>query len=1187
MKKFLSIVLSFGLIVINLPTFKTTALANTESSTLKFSFSSEQISDGVNVVFENGSAPLYSSEKGYGFVAQTSAMPSRTVDLSRIRSTDEGFVIEENYNTTSYVNSNNYNYGGLVFRVDLQDAGAYALKVVTTSTKSNTAVAPNGMQASRITGTGAWDAAGLVPNNNPARWLDDYTWVYNYVTGRKFIEFEIEPANRPASGSSVTVGVKRIEITKLSNTPAGDKPTIFVLGDSTQKTYTFEEAGMSGWGQIIARMFDLNKVNVINYSMGGRSLKSSHDEGRFNAVLMDGKEGDYVFIHSAHNDESTGNDNGPEARFGRGSNATTYPKWLNEVYIPALKARGMIPVLVTAMPRTNAGKYSENDQKPNGFNPDSVGFMRQAAASDPDVELIELYENAKAYIDKIGPEETTYIYMSLEAGESPGKTNSGSYANGHPDNKIDGTHYKEAASKQWCRIIADQICKQVAAGTASEKMVALKSYLRQEVQEASAKNDWSAVFPEMAEDVSETGNTNAYYRNQIEKLLELGVLFKDSKGNFYPKNPMKINDFISALCSLWKIDVSHFEKYYSSCDLTREVMAAIIYDAYLLKFGKDQNGKWIKPDYMTKYNGSTITPDDPNYDPNLTGKEAQYYPLVGWGALTDTKSISLEYAEKFYEVYNLGLMRSETGIARGIMKNGTELQPKLVVTREKAAKELWFLWVLAQTDVKAENQVLTVPVGSGRETITYQPINYTPPAYEFSSVNIDKQNGNKLSVTLKYNGTDTPSNKLVVELYDTDGTTKLSTNKYDVSGSGEVKGLDLAMNVGQKVVMYVVKSDSDTTKLSNDREVICTQLVVPVRAYTVTTAAGIRNGTLELTNLGQSQVTMMSAEVGLMASDDTVWWKASKNVTSGEELMPGLTPTYGVDGSTITLSYTSGNVTVNNVSFTGRVASTENGKFMYNATTGAYTTGSGLKFVAPDDGIWSVYVYNLGNTKTFAIFGTDATSQTDYLVATEPGASGNKVLTVPVEKGKTYYATVLGSKGAFLGSSFTPGAPVVSIQALPGDTIKITATPKAGFHVKSISAVDADNNNLPIAFNGDKTEGTFVMPEANVTINAVFSDEAIISKPYSIAAAAYDSQGKLRVTLQYNGSGAAPAAKLLIASYDKTNGKLCELETINVSGSGEVSNITYSKTANRVVKIYVWDSYKGMIPLSNVIELKK
>ena len=60
-----------------------------------------------------------------------------------------------------------------------------------------------------------------------------------------------------------------------------------------------------------------------------------------------------------------------------------------------------------------------------------------------------MFAKAKAYFEKIGSAETMDIYQSLEAGESPGKTNSGSYANGHPDNKIDGTHYKEAAGKMF------------------------------------------------------------------------------------------------------------------------------------------------------------------------------------------------------------------------------------------------------------------------------------------------------------------------------------------------------------------------------------------------------------------------------------------------------------------------------------------------------------------------------------------------------------------------------------------------------------------------------------------------------------------------------------------------------------------------------------------------------------------
>jgi hypothetical protein len=42
------------------------------------------------------------------------------------------------------------------------------------------------------------------------------------------------------------------------------------------------------------------------------------------------------------------------------------------------------------------------------------------------------------------------------------------------------------------------------------------------------------------------------------------------------------------------------------------------------------------------------------------------------------------------------------------MENGTLIEPKTVVTRAKAAKELWFLWVLGQTDVTKENNELTI-----------------------------------------------------------------------------------------------------------------------------------------------------------------------------------------------------------------------------------------------------------------------------------------------------------------------------------------------------------------------------------------------------------------------------------------------------------------------------------------------
>lgn len=986
-----------------------TALADADASSVESSVDSEaELMEAKTYDFTAmAAAPVYSADAGAGFVGITSSVGSMTTDAGKAdTSAGTGRTVAAPETITMSGGASTDNAAGMVFRVDVAP-GIYNVTVtgVDGTSKANTAVAVSGMEAARITGTGAWDTAGLVKRTAPATWTDN-VWSYDYVTGEGFIEVEIEGIGGAA------VGVKSISIEKIEkeiavDKPLGtetslDRPTVFILGDSTQKTYTFEENSMSSYGQVLNQMFDLSKVNVINYSMGGRSMRTNYQEGRFNDVLMAAKPGDYVFIHSAHNDE-TADEN---SRFGRGTSAGMYKNFLENVYIPAIKAMGATPVLVTSMPRTSDGNYKESTEKPNGFNPDSPGMMREAAANDTDVKLIELYEGAKKYIDEIGSEETVYIYQSLEAGETAGKTNSGSYANGHPDNKIDGTHYKEAYAKQLARIIAQDIYAQKS----DSKMGILADALADGVKAACEDGDWTNhVFPEMAKDVSTVGGTsqgtNAYYRNQIEKMLQLGVMAKDSEGNFNPKAPMTVGSFANSLTKAWSLDTSVLsdytgdveipdetekpgettapvdavkavvtydangrvtgidldtsykytgsveavagskvlvwnnmtemkplcdpvteaaaaslseagtavkyavdetatytanqvisdaaditltlgndtfkvagygglegytayvsgsnnpkdaagsgysadkanlpttgcyyvfnpakdgmlsvayvlnanksfyiieadeasnaplegfngitteskvyttsefnvkagKSYYVFCTgsklglfgfeytpggavatptpkptkdpnatpepefvektaidkdaaLTREAMAAIVYDAYAAKFGKKADGSWNKPAYMTDYNGTNLSPDDPSYDPNLTGESSQYYPLVGWGALTDVDQFHTSLYGKAKEVYNLGLMRSEKGIERGKMINGTEMEPLTVVTREKAAKELYFLYNLIQ-DIKTENQV--IPGDNMAFTLTEELAvpDQTKPSYPGGSVN--------------------------------------------------------------------------------------------------------------------------------------------------------------------------------------------------------------------------------------------------------------------------------------------------------------------------------------------------------------------------------------------------------------------------------------------------------------------
>lgn len=963
----------------------------------------EPITEAVTIDFTSmDSVPVYSAENGSGFVTKSGAiMPSgseRTVaPAENITLSSAGASVTET--TGSYLhaktNSNDgddYNYGGLIYRIDTGAAGAYRLEVEVTGTKSDTRVAPSGMDANRLTSTSNWDNAGNVARTVSASWTGS-TWTYDFATGEDFVEIEIEPTALASESEPKTVGVKKIMVTPLSVNAAGDKPTIHILGDSTQKTYTFNET-ISSWGQTLRNYFDKDKVNVINYSMGGRAMKSNYNEGRFNEILINGKENDFVFIHSAHNDETISKN-----RFSRGSgivkdnlaaNNESYNEWL-DMYVEAIKARGMIPVLVTAMPRTGSGKYSESSVKPNGFNPDAPGNMRAKAASDENVGIAELYDGAKKYIDLLDAKEVNYIYNTIEAGETPAE-NSANGANG------DGTHYREAAAKQWCRIILQSIYDQSVASedTYTDKAIMnrLVELLPDSVKSAAQSGDWSAVFPEMASDVSAAGivpgavkqsESNYYYRNNIEKALQLGLLHKNSSNLFKPTDIITVGEYArgvekafglaeNSLTSYTKTyaelgavqqtgadnavlktshadnntvlesavspmadgeytvtvtqpvggtvtvynesafnattadipsgvtanqhiadnssfileapatvtsgtdksgvfadnsgvsinyvefrnsdskefiytakadgvltvyartgpnkpielvntanskeaqskyidknsaesnvygsikfdvkanttyklytragsgrlfgvkyestnypqstqslivnandtvrvfaapaenyvnksivvngsEVSNSKEYTftvtgdttvtavftaepamvdvtnvaSDAALTREVMGAILYDAYQLV-----GNKTIILQYMNQ-NGGVPSPDDPNYDPNIQYEGSPYIPTTGWGALTDRSGISDDLYSKVKSAYNLGLMRPETGIARGSIALGTELEPKAEVTRAKAAKSLVFAFTLTQP-LKGESQTLPDGINHGYET---------------------------------------------------------------------------------------------------------------------------------------------------------------------------------------------------------------------------------------------------------------------------------------------------------------------------------------------------------------------------------------------------------------------------------------------------------------------------------------
>lgn len=640
---------------------------------LHFSFTAAPAPGAVNLRWTaDGAAPRFDAATGYGFVERTSALPARAVHVVGVRSGAEGATISEPEFEPG-AQGDDANHYGLAFRI-AAPPGAYAVRVRTTTGADEATVSISGLQTSRLLNTAFWDAASLLPHRNRMR-QQGRDWHYGHVNGRGFIDIEVEPRRR-----GVAVGLQEVELQPLppQSRAVGELPTLFTLGDSTMKTYTFDEAPMSGWGQVLGRLFDAQQVRLQNYAMGGRSWRSAYTEGRLNDLLLAARVGDVVLIQFGHNDEST-----DEARrWGRGGSEAMVEELIRAVYLPAIRARGLRPVLVTPMARV-PGALKPGEAYVDSFQTRRFPALLRRLGAELGVPVVDLNARSVEFYNQAGPAAVTAMVMSIEAGETPGKTNAGSYANGHPSDKIDGTHFKEAMSRQYARLVVTELARLAGHGDALAGGVV--TWLRPEVKAALAAGDWAGVYPEIALDIVD--GDGAYYRNQIEKLLQLGVLKLDAQGLFHPAQPMDSGEFAAALARLLKLPPPEAA---GTGPLTREAMAVLLLRAYDARFPS-------KPAYMTDYNGAAA-PAASGRDPNLDGgsRGARYDPLLPWGALVDSAQVTPGMLPEVRRAYELGLARSEHGIARGRMINGEALEPQKMVSRAKAAKALYFMWVLAQ-----------------------------------------------------------------------------------------------------------------------------------------------------------------------------------------------------------------------------------------------------------------------------------------------------------------------------------------------------------------------------------------------------------------------------------------------------------------------------------------------------------
>jgi len=198
-------------------------------------------------------------------------------------------------------------------------------------------------------------------------------------------------------------------------------PTVFIAGDSTANN-----ANHRGWGDPIAKYFDLTRINVANRARGGRSARTFVDEGLWDKLIADVKPGDYVLIQFGHNDGGPpDNDKARGDLPGIGDEAKDFTMpdgkqetihtfgWYIGKFVRETKAKGAHPIVVSLTVR-NIWKDGKVERGSGHFGE----WSRQVAEAEgvPFEDATNII--ADAY-EKLGPEKVATLFPEDHTHTSP------------------------------------------------------------------------------------------------------------------------------------------------------------------------------------------------------------------------------------------------------------------------------------------------------------------------------------------------------------------------------------------------------------------------------------------------------------------------------------------------------------------------------------------------------------------------------------------------------------------------------------------------------------------------------------------------------------------------------------------------------------------------------------------------
>lgn len=207
-----------------------------------------------------------------------------------------------------------------------------------------------------------------------------------------------------------------IALIGLSFTLADDKPTLYIIGDSTVRNTGRPQCG---WGEMIGLYLDTSKIKISNQAMAGRSTRTFIKEGRWDKVLATIQQGDYLIMQFGHNEGSkpdtsksgyrgvlkgTGNETldlvWPD---GKPETVYTYGFYLRK-FVQEAKAKGAIPIICSMIPRNDwkDGKVLRADN--------NYGKWAADIAKEESVYFIDLNNITAAKYEAMGQEKVKTFF---------------------------------------------------------------------------------------------------------------------------------------------------------------------------------------------------------------------------------------------------------------------------------------------------------------------------------------------------------------------------------------------------------------------------------------------------------------------------------------------------------------------------------------------------------------------------------------------------------------------------------------------------------------------------------------------------------------------------------------------------------------------------------------------------------